>query len=300
MNAQGVVVEQRLGKSIMSGLHGMWSTGVLAGSAVGIVAARGAVDARAHFTVAAAALVVVIAVATPFLLDVEPPTDDAPAFALPSRAVVLIALVGFCAVFAEGASGDWAAVYLTDIAHAAPGPAAAAVTGFAATMAVTRLAGDRVVDRFGPVTVVRCGGAAAALGALTVSVARNPALAIAGFALIGLGVAVVVPLAFTAAGNAGPRPGQQIAGVATIAYGSGLAAPASIGGIAHVSSLSVSFLVVAALAALVAVGAGALRRPATPPSTEAAGDSDARTGTEAPQEVSAGGQPGRPPQLPDA
>jgi MFS family permease len=119
---------------------------------------------------------------------------------------------------------------------------------------------------------VRCGGFTATFGALTVALARNPVLAIAGFALIGLGVAVVVPLAFTAAGNAGPRPGQQIAGVATIAYGAGLVAPASIGGIAHVSSLSVSFVVVALLAALVALGAGALRRhaPADQPSTRAA------------------------------
>ena len=90
--------------------------------------------------------------------------------------------------------------------------------------------------------------------------ARTPALAIAGFALIGVGVAVVVPLAFTAAGNAGSRPGQQIAGVATIAYGAGLIAPASIGGIAHATSLSVSFMVVAALSAMIVLGAGTLRR----------------------------------------
>ncbi len=262
MNAQGVIVEQRAGKSIMSGLHGMWSTGVLVGSAVGILAAHADVDARLHFTLAAAALAVVALVASRFLLDVEPPDDDAPAFALPPRAVILIALVGFCAIFAEASSADWAAVYLTDVAHAVPAIAAAAVTGFAATMAVTRLVGDRIVDRFGPVAVVRCGGAASAVGALVVAVSRHPVPAIAGFALIGLGVAVVVPLAFTAAGNAGPRPGQQIAGVATIAYGAGMAAPASVGGIAHVSSLSVSFAVVAVLAALVAVGAGTLRRPA--------------------------------------
>jgi hypothetical protein len=87
-----------------------------------------------------------------------------------------------------------------------------------------------------------------------------PWLAIAGFALIGLGVAVVVPLAFTAAGNAGPHPGQQIAGVATIAYGAGLVAPASVGGIAEVSSLSISFVGVAVLSALVIVGAPMLGR----------------------------------------
>ncbi len=268
MNAQGVVVEQRAGRSIMSSLHGMWSLGGLLGSAAGILAAHAGLDARVHFAIAAGVLAVIGLLACPYLLDVAPPAEDgAPAFALPPKPVVLLALVAFCAVFAEGASSDWAAVYLTDVAHAGPAIAAGAVTGFAGTMAATRMVGDRVVDRFGRVPTVRLGGAAAAVGALTVALARGPALAIAGFALIGLGVAVVVPLAFTAAGNAGPRPGQQIAGVATIAYGAGLVAPATVGGVAHASSLSVSFVLVAVLAALVALGAGALRHrpgPADP------------------------------------
>jgi MFS family permease len=260
MNAQGVVVEQRAGRSIMSGLHGMWSVGGLVGSLVGIVAAHADLDARLHFLLVAVVLAAIGLVASRYLFDVEPPAEEAPAFALPPKSVILISLVAFCAVFGELASSDWAAVYLTDVANAPPAVAAGAVTGFATTMAAVRLVGDRVVDRFGPVVTVRAGGIAATVGALAVAVARNPVLAIGGFALIGLGVAVVVPLAFAAAGNAGPRPGQQIAGVATIAYGAGLVAPASIGGIAHASSLSVSFLVVASLAVLVSVGAGVLRR----------------------------------------
>jgi MFS family permease len=271
MNAQGVVVEQRTGRSIMSGLHGLWSIGMLAGSATGVLAAHADLDARIHFAVVAGVLAVIGLAASPYLLDVRQPDDDTPAFALPPRPVVLIALVGFCAVSGELAGADWAAVYLTDIAHAAPAVAAAAVTGFAATMAATRLAGDRVVDRFGPVHTVRIGGLMAVVGALTVAVARTPVLAIAGFALIGLGVAVVIPLAFTAAGNAGPRPGQQIAGVATIAYGAGLVTPAGIGAIAQATSLSVSFMVVAGLGVLVAVGATTLRRPAPVPAPTTAG-----------------------------
>jgi MFS family permease len=264
MNAQAVVVEQRAGRSIMSGLHGMWSVGGLIGSGFGVLAAHASLDTRVHFALVALALSAVAVSASRFLLDITPPEEGAPLFALPPKRVVLIALVAFAAVFAEGASADWAAVYLTDVAHAAPALAAGAFSGFAATMAVARLAGDRVVDRFGPVWTVRAGGLLATLGALTVAVSRVPWLAIAGFALIGLGVAVVVPLAFTAAGNAGPHPGQQIAGVATIAYGAGLVAPATIGGIAQVSSLSISFMVVAVLSALVLVGAPMLRRRSQP------------------------------------
>ena len=261
MNAQGVVVEQAYGRSIMSGLHGMWSLGGLAGSGLGVLAAFADISAPRHFLLVSAFLAAGSVAVSRWLIDAEPPAAEAemPAFVLPPRPVVLIALVGFMAVFGEAASADWAAVYLTDIAHAAPAVAAAAYSGFAATMAIARLAGDRVVNRFGAVRTVRLGGVAATAGALLVVVSRSPVPAIIGFALIGVGVAVVVPLAFAAAGNAGPRPAQQIAGVATIVYGAGLAAPASIGGIAHVTSLSASFVVVAALAALIVFGASALR-----------------------------------------
>jgi hypothetical protein len=84
-------------------------------------------------------------------------------------------------------------------------------------------------------------------------------LVILGFALLGIGIAVVVPLVFAAAGRIGDHPGRSLAGVAGIAYGSGLIAPGVIGGIAHVSSLTVSFAVIVVLVALMGVGAGALR-----------------------------------------
>lgn len=92
-------------------------------------------------------------------------------------------------------------------------------------MAIARLLGDRVIDRFGAVPCVRVGGVSATLGGLLVVVAPDPLVAMGGFALVGLGVAVVVPLAFAAAGRSGPNPSQAIAGVATITYTSGLIAP---------------------------------------------------------------------------
>ena len=84
-------------------------------------------------------------------------------------------------------------------------------------------------------------------------------MAMSGFALLGLGIAVVVPLCFAAAGRSGPNPSQAIAGVATITYTSGLVAPSIIGGIAQASNLTVSFMVVTALASALAVFAPVLR-----------------------------------------
>ncbi|KAA2256715.1 MFS transporter [Solihabitans fulvus] len=264
MNAQGVVVEQRLGRPIMSALHGMWSVGALAGSGVGALAAHATIDARVHLTLVALVLVAAGSVACHWLLDTQAVRDDRPPrFARPSRAVLAIGVIGFCATFAEGSSSNWCAVYLRDVAGAGPGIAAAAYTAFACTMAVGRLAGNLAIARLGAVRTVRLSGLIGTVGAVLVVFARTPVLGIVGFALLGIGVAVVVPLAFVAAASSGPHPGQAIAGVATLTYGAGLVAPAAIGGIADATSLSVSFALVAVLVIGVVFAAPALR-PRTP------------------------------------
>ncbi|MGW2487422.1 MFS transporter [Streptomyces sp. NPDC001606] len=261
MNALGVEVERRLGKSVMSGLHGMWSAGALTGSAAGTLAAHLGADARLHFALASAVLTALGVSACAWVPDVQPAKDEEPPprFALPPRSALLIGAVGFCAVFAEGASLDWSAVFLRDRLGSSAGVAAASTTGFMLTMAVARLAGDAVVNRFGAVRTVRAGGALAGLGGALVVLGGRPAWAMAGFALMGLGIAVVVPLCFAAAGHAGPNPSQAIAGVATITYTSGLVAPSLIGGVAQATSLVVSFCVVTALACGLAGLAGVLR-----------------------------------------
>ncbi len=226
MNALGVETENRLGRSIMSSLHGMWSVGALIGSAAGTVAAHLGGDARLHHLVAALVLTVLGLVFCQGVLDVRSTRRRRRRRAsLPPKSALVIGAIGFCGVFAEGASLDWSAVYLRDELGTSAGLAAASTTAFALTMAVARLVGDRVVDRFGAVRTVRVGGAVATLGGLLVVLAPHAAVALAGFGLIGLGVAVVVPLAFAAAGRSGPNPSQAIAGVATITYTSGLIAP---------------------------------------------------------------------------
>jgi MFS family permease len=261
MNALGVEVERLLGKSIMSGLHGMWSAGALIGSAGGTLAAHLGADARLHHALAAALLTALGLLACRWVLDLRPQEDEEPPprFALPPRSALLIGAVGFCAVFAEGASLDWSAVYLRDRLESSAGLAAACTTGFMLTMAAARIVGDAVVNRFGAVRTVRAGGVLAALGGVMIVLAGHPAVAMAGFGLMGLGIAVVVPLCFAAAGHSGPNPSQAIAGVATITYTSGLIAPGLIGGVAQATSLVVSFGVVTVLTCGLAVFAGVLR-----------------------------------------
>ncbi|MFD6533558.1 MFS transporter [Streptomyces sp. NPDC060184] len=262
MNTLGVEVENRLGRSIMSGLHGMWSAGALIGSAAGTVAAHLGTDARLHHALAALTLTVLGLVAVQGVLDLrsEPDEEPPPRFTLPPRSAVVIGAIGFCAVFAEGASMDWSAVYLRDVIDTSAGLAAASTTAFALTMTVARLVGDRLVDRFGAVRSVRAGGVLATVGgALVVSSPGGAVGVLCGFGLIGLGVAIVVPLAFAAAGRSGPNPSQAIAGVATITYTSGLVAPSAIGSLAEATSLVTSFGLVTVLAFGLVLGAGVLR-----------------------------------------
>lgn len=245
----------------MSGLHGMWSVGALIGSSLGTVAAHLDISAQVHHVTAAILLTVIGVAACHYVLNLRPTEDEEapPRFALPPKSAWLIGAVGFCAVFAEGASLDWSAVYLRDILSTSAGVAAAATTGFTLTMAAARIAGDAVVDRWGAVRTVRVSGIIATLGGLLVVLAQHPLIAMAGFGLLGLGIAVVVPLAFAAAGHTGPNPSQAIAGVATVTYTSGLIAPSVIGGIAQGTNLTVSFIVVTLLASGLAIFSGVLR-----------------------------------------
>jgi predicted MFS family arabinose efflux permease len=261
MNAEAVLVEERYGRSVMSSFHGFWSLGGLAGSAAAALAARAGIDARVHFLITTVVLAVIALAASPRLLPhrPEPTLEKPPAFALPSRAVLPIGLVALCAVFAEVAGLDWAAVYVHDLLDHPASTAAATVSIFSISMAVARFAGDGVVRRFGPVAAVRIAGVCGTMGALTVVLSRNIVLVVTGFGLLGAGIAVVVPLVFAAAGRIGDHPGKSLAGVAGIAYGSGLIAPGVIGGIAHLSSLSVSFVLVAVLTAVMGVFATVLR-----------------------------------------
>jgi len=261
MNAEGALVEKLLGQSVMSSLHGFWSVGVLVGAVVAAGSSHGGVDTRLQFVVEAFALAVVGAAAARFLLDdptaavSEPP----PTFALPTRPILLIGLVGLCAVFGEQAGTEWSALYIRNELGGSASTAAFAVSAFALTMAVARLAGDRVIRRLGPVRTARLSGVCATAGAVTVVLAPGLPVGLAGFALLGIGVALVVPLVFAAAGRVGPHPARGIAGVAGVAYASGLVAPGVIGGVAAASSLTASFCLVACLVAIVALGAGVLR-----------------------------------------
>lgn len=217
-NAHGVALERQLGRHILSALHGMWSVGLLAGSAVAAALAAAAVGVRGNFPAVAGGVVVLALVAVPRLL---PRADDAGAarFALPRGEVALPALLMFCSMFLESSAMNWSAVFLAGPAHAGAAVAAAGVVAFSVAMALSRFAGDRLLARWGVAGLARRGGAVAAVGVALALAVRTPAAGLVGFALVGVGCAALVPALFRVAGSAaGVTPAAGIAAVATAGY----------------------------------------------------------------------------------
>ncbi|MCP2327360.1 MFS family permease [Hamadaea flava] len=274
MNAEGIAVERQLGRSIMSSLHGGWSIGGFLAGGVGWLLAHNDVSGRANFIGATLVAIVVAVWACSYLpsqtpVEDEEEDDGAPRFALPKGPILIIGLVGFAAIFAEAASADWSAVYLVNRLGAGDATGAVAYACFAGAMTLGRLTGDAVVRRWGPVPTVRVAGVLGVLGGVLIVIAGVAGdslgakiAAIGGFALVGIGIAVVVPLAFAAAGHSAESTATRahaIAGVATVSYGAGLAAPGIVGGIANLTSLTVSFAVVTVLILVMTLAAPALR-----------------------------------------
>ena len=259
MNAHASVVETRWRSAIMSSFHAAWSAGGLIGSAFGgVLIARGAGVALQLGIEAGIAFV--IAVVASLAIGVGDTRAAARIFALPERKLMALSLIAFLAVFAEGSVTDWSALFMSSEVGARSGAAAAAFSVYALMMVVGRLLGDSVVRAIGRTRVILYGAILLFAGvALATGPLSEPA-ALAGFALIGLGVANMVPAAFSASAAAASSPSLGIAMSATMAYTSLLLGPPFFGAIATVSSLRLAFamllLAAAGIAALTATQRG--------------------------------------------
>ena len=214
MNAQAVELEHRVGRPIMSGFHALFSAGGMAGAALGGVIASWHVPVTTHFTVAALVLVATAAALRPALIEAPRPEPGhaGPRLRL-SRALVGLSVLAACVMIGEGAMADWTPVYLATVIGTGPGLAASGYAVFSAAMMVCRLAGDRLTERVGRVRLVRLGTLLAAAGMSMALLLGTLPAALVGFACVGAGFSVAVPLVFSAAGrldsrSAGPGPGR--------------------------------------------------------------------------------------------
>jgi len=262
MNAHGVEVEEHSGRRILSSLHGMWSLGGLVGAGLGVLATQQGLSPKTHLIVMAVLLAVVLMLAAPRLL-VSKPTHRSgdPVFALPTPALLGFGIIAFCAFLSEGAMADWSAVYLRDTLGAGAAFAAVGYAAFSLTMTAGRFTGDALVTWLGPVRTVRFGGLLAGTGLGAALLLGSPVFTLVGFACVGLGMAAIAPLVFSAAGRTpGVSSGTAIAAVATMGYTGFLAGPPLIGLIAEGVTLRVALGVVALLGLIIALLSGNVRR----------------------------------------
>jgi hypothetical protein len=265
MNMQGVGVERRYGRPVLSSLHGVWSVGAMSGAlATAGTAAAGLTTAQALGVSAAVGALLSVA-AGPTLLkkteiaDAVSPAPAAPAAAdLPMRPIVLIGVAMMAMFIADSATSNWSTVFLDDVLHATPSVAALGLFAYQLCMVGGRSIGDRLVRRHGMAPVLRVGAVIGGAGLLVVAAAPVPAVAIAGFALQGLGLCVVVPLSFSAAGRldasfGSPGSGVAIARVNLFNYAGFVIGAGLIGAVAELADLRLAFVVPAVLTVVIVV-----------------------------------------------
>ncbi len=279
MNAHAVAVERLYRRPIMSSLHGLWSIGTMAGSAVAALVAGAGVDVRRHFTVVA--LILAVASAAPLKavlsasLEVattaahhESAAGNRPPSSLPM--VALLAVMGFGSFLVEGSVADWSAVFLTDERGSHVAVAALGLTLFSGAMAASRLVGDRLGARWGPIRLGRLGASVALLGFLLVLCVPSMEIGLVGFGVLGLGIGPVVPTVFSAAGNTSTRSRPSVLGpVVSAGYVGGVLGPVLIGRLDGVIGLTAALIVPTAFVAIILVGAPVLRGAAGSPAARA-------------------------------
>jgi hypothetical protein len=254
-NAHGVAVEKRLGRPVLSALHGAWSFGLLAGSGIAAGAAAAGVGVRAQFPAVSIGVVVAAIVLVPRLLpSAEDAAVDTAHFALPRGALALPALLTFCSMFVESATMNWSAVFLSGPAHASAAVGAGGVVAYSVAMVAARLAGDPLTKRWGVAGLARRGGSLTCAGMALALLTRSPVPALIGFALVGAGCAALVPALFRVAAAApGVSSGAGIAAVATAGYTGGVVNGPAIGFLARGVGLTAALSLIAVAGALIAV-----------------------------------------------
>lgn len=271
MNAHGVQVQNLYETPIMSSLHGLFSVGGLAGSlGLGFLMKMGLNPVYAIVSISALMLIITITqYKNLFSAEVErqviarfSTTSDAPSgssqrFSWLHGSVLFLGLMCFAIFLAEGAILDWSAIFLRDSKGMDPELAGAGYAAFSVAMATMRLIGDKIVARLNGKTVVVGGSLLAAVGLLIAILSPWAYAALAGFVLVGLGAANIVPIFFSAAGKLpGISPTVSLSAITTIGYTGMLAGPALLGFIAQQFSLSIALGFLALLLLLVALSYG--------------------------------------------
>jgi fucose permease len=259
-NVQAIAVERAYGRPVMTGMHAMWSVGLVVGSAGAALAAALSVDPLTQLLLVGASLAAVAGVAGRWFLNPQlEDADLAPTSQPPRRrrllaepVLVITGLIAFCAFLSEGSVSDWGSVYMHFTQHASLSVAALTVTVYSVGQTVSRLAGNRVVTRIGRTATIWRAALVAAVGMTLAILAPSAPAALAGYCILGIGGAMIVPTAFSIAGIAsGVAPAWGLSRVTAMGYAGSFLGPACIGLVAHGVGLKAALAIPAVLLVLV-------------------------------------------------
>ncbi len=255
MNAQSVVIQDKVGKYILSSFHGLFSVGGLIGSmGLGFLLELGLSPTLAIFSISGLLVLICISQYGSLLPRAAENKMDVATLIIPKGPVLVLGLMCFVAFLAEGAILDWSAVFLKFHRNFDESMSGLGFAAFSVAMAVMRLSGNTIINRFSQQKVVMGGGIIAAAGILLAVSVPIGAVTVFGFVLVGIGCANIVPVFFSTAGSMPGVPASAaIAGVTTLGYIGQLAGPAMLGFVAEMTSLSFALGLVSILLLIVAV-----------------------------------------------
>ncbi len=259
MNAQGVTIQQQLGRPIMNRLHAMWSLGFTGGAIIGSLASAARIDIRVHLAVVGVILLATVLVVRRWLVPIDPPAPEPTPAAVdshdvaPSRkprvsATTAMAFAAMAAVALEVLPNDWAAVLMRDVFDAGRFSGVGTVA-CAGAMLVGRLAGDHVLERVGERRLLFGALWVVAAGTVITVTAPIGAIAIVGLVVWGLGLSVVFPQLYaTAARLPGTSAGAGLGSMLLGQRSGAMLTAVCTGALAQWQDLRFAFAVVATVA----------------------------------------------------
>lgn len=257
INTEGTALELAGQRAIMGGLHGMFSVGGMAGAALASGLLRAQVSAAWQLAGVGLGVALWVLAISRWMLPTERQVQaDQPAvhFAWPRGVLLVIGLLIFAGMSAEGVMYDWCVLYLQQEVHMPQDQAAIGYAAFSGAMAAMRFAADGLRARWPERLLLRSSGATAAIAMALVLLGGNPWGSVAGYALVGAGLAMVVPILYGAASRvAGTTPAAAIAAVSCIGYCGFMVGPPLIGAIAQHLSLTAAMGVVVVAASTLAL-----------------------------------------------
>jgi MFS family permease len=268
MNTQAVTVERAASRPLMSGFHACWSIGAFAGAGIGALGVAAGLSLTPQLLLLAVPVLLIAGGLTTLMLPDPARSEEASTgeragrqdktrrtMARLSRPVLILGAIAFASMLCEGASADWASVYLRGSIHVGAGEAGLGYTAFALMMVLVRLSGNRLLAVFPRRRLLPALAIVATVGFAAGLLGGSAASVLVGFGCLGIGLALVIPTVNSAAGRLpGLSPGAAIAMVSAWGWAGFVFGPPIIGELASATSLTAALGILPVLTVCIAYG----------------------------------------------